>query len=329
MTTESNLPFRPRLADHVQLRRRIVGGTERLFINDTINDKIEEIDERTLKIIGCIDGTRDFNGVLLEAVRRGVYQRASEIQDVLTNLQRDGLLADGIEVGDPPLETEPERPLEVLDGYSLTCDSNGTCCSSHGAILFLQRDIERARVAAPEILSGEMDRRRGFLPLQGGIALGRYAATMIDGRCPYLREDGRCRIQLAAGAGQKPKGCRVFPASFVDDGTAVRVSVFVECPCVLRSIGRTGGDSLVPKGAEREKDLFPGCHIVRIPASIQVSDDLSATREELRRWSDALASRSGELTDPLAAFWSWGRTLFVERGAVVFKTVGFSSERAS
>lgn len=303
MSVEHNLPYRPRLADHAQLRRRFVDGAERFTVFDWIKDTVLEIDERSYDIIRCADGTRDLGGVVLEAVRQGVYRRASEIQELLVELNLGGLLADGIEVGDPPLQTAPERPLEVLDGFTLTCDSNGTCCSSHGGITFLEKDIERARAAAPEILSDEADRRRGFVPLQGAFALGRYAVTMIDGRCPYLREDGLCRIQVAAGAAAKPKGCRVFPSSFVDDGTAVRVSVLVECPCVLASVDVAGGTPLVPEGAEREGDLVPGCYIQRIPTTIQVSDESTATRDELRQWADTILECDAP-TDPLTAFWS-------------------------
>ena len=215
----------------------------------------------------CADGTRDIGGVLLAAVRRGSYRRVSDVVTLLSELHSRGLLGDGIEVGEPPTMPEAfDRPLEVLDDYSLTCDANGTFCSTYDSVVFSSDDVARARGLVPDVLSTGADRSRGFLPLQGSVPLHAVAVTMVDGRCPYLLNDGRYRIQTASTAESKPLGCRNFLSTFVDDGVAVRVSVAVECPCVLASLKGKVGDSLVPAGAKRASDLLPGSPVVHLPS---------------------------------------------------------------
>ena len=64
---------------------------------------------------------------------------------------------------------------------------------------------------------------------------------IVDGRCAYLGESGWCSLHTKAGPAAKPLGCALFPASFLDDGERIRVSTWVECACVLASVGRPGG----------------------------------------------------------------------------------------
>jgi lysine-N-methylase len=303
MTDAPMIPFRPRLADHALLRRYHIKGVERLLIIDAITDDVLEIEANALDLIRCADGTRDLGGIILTAVRRGAYRRASEVTGLLAELAERGLLTDGIEPGLPPNLRCPERPLEVIPGYSLHCDANGSCCGTYSAVALSPDEAQRARALLPEILNTDADRSRGFLPVQSSVELHALAITMVDGHCPYLADDGRCRIQLVAGPEAKPRGCRIFPATFVDDGRAVRVSVAVECPCVLASLGLEGGGNLLPSGAAVEADLIPGSPIVRLPEIITVSESHRATRDELRTWSKALVELTVNLDDPLAAFW--------------------------
>jgi lysine-N-methylase len=320
MSTDPTLPFRPRLADHVVLRRYVTDGREHVLIKSVVANEVVEIDPRTLRIIMCVDGTRDLGGVMLAAVRAGVYRRASEIHEVLLDLCRRGFLVDGIESGPPAIVPEPARPLEPLDGYTLTCDANGTCCGNYSAIAFLSDEIARARALAPDLLNAPSDRERGLLPIRSSAPTASLAVTMVDGHCPYLTDDGKCRIQLAAGPAAKPAGCRIFPATMVDDGTAIRVSVSVECPCILASLDRPGGEPLIPAGAVTEADLIPGSPVIRLPESIEVTGGRTARRRELRAWSEAVLALCGEVTDPLAAFWTL---------ADVVRDVGLSPPDAS
>ncbi len=314
MTQPVTLPFRPRLADHALLRRHIVGGREQLVVHDMLREEVLEIDDRQLQILRCCDGTRDLGGIELAAVRAGVYRRSSELEVLLIELQQRALLVDGIEVTSPPVEAHDERPLELLDRFTLKCDGNGGCCSTYSSIAFLEGEAERAVAAVPEVLTharpGSGAEPTGktahlFLPLKGSVAGPQSAVTLVDGRCAFLDDDQRCRIHAAAGGEAKPRGCQSFPASFVDDGTAIRVSVAVECPCVLRSLGLSDGEPLVAAGALREGDLLL-CRIVRLPAEIFVTPETMAPRIALRRWACGIAERFETIDDGVAACWALG-----------------------
>lgn len=300
MSQNRGLPLRPRLAEHAVLRHRLLAGLEHFVVHDITTDEVLEVSARTVEIIRCADGTRDLGGVLLAAVRRGVYRNATEVEAVLAELMERRLLADGLELGDPPRSPTPERPLEVLDDFTLHCDSNGTCCCTHSAVAFRQAEMERARMMVPEREEANLS----FLPLIGSIERGVLAPTMIDGRCPYLEPDGRCQLHRLGGPEAKPLGCRLFPATFVDDGEAIRVSVMVECPCVLQSVGKPGGEPLVPPGAVVEGDLEQAIRITRLPEQIKLGPERSAPRAALRQWSQALSPLLADVDDPLAALWT-------------------------
>ena len=66
----------------------------------------------------------------------------------------------------------------------------------------------------------------------------------------------------------KPRGCRVYPATFVDDGEHIRVSMSVECPCVLASAGVEGGAPLVDPEARTRADLINVTRVGVLPARI-------------------------------------------------------------
>jgi len=282
----------------------LVDGVEHLFVHDDRTEELIEIDARAVEVICCADGTRDLGGILLAAVRRGIYRRASEVIGVLSDFQGRGLLADGIEPDEPDEERHPDHPLEVLPDFSLSCKATGTCCGIYSSVPFSPAEAALARALVPEVLASDADRSRGFMPLDGSVPGPYSAITMVDGHCPYLADDGRCRIQMAGGHEAKPRGCRIFPASFVDDGTAVRVSVSVECPCVLASVGAQGGSPLVPEGAKVEAELVPGCRVVRLPRLVAATAEKPASRDELRAWAMAVEPALGDLENPLGALWA-------------------------
>lgn len=303
MSPPGPLPYRPRLADHVALRRHLVDGSERIFAQDDRTAEIIELRPQQLTWLLCADGTRDVGGILLAAVRAHAYERSSDVIALLGSLHERHMLADGIEPGDAPREAAPNKPLEPLEGYSLSCDANGSCCGTYGSVAFSRQEAERARALVPDALPDPQD-LTAFLPLRGSAPTAYGAVTMVDGHCPYLATDGRCRVQLAANPQAKPLGCRIFPATFADDGTTIRVSVAVECPCVLRSLEVDGGASLIPPAATTEADLHPACPIVRLPAAILVSPEHACDRAELRRWADAVLVHTAETDDGVAALWS-------------------------
>jgi lysine-N-methylase len=292
----SDLPIRPRLSDSAMIRRHIIDGEEKLILHDRAREEAIELDRDQVEQLLACDGTRDLGGIMLEAARRHAYARGSAIEALLVESQRRGLLADGIAArAFEPLHAD--RPLEVLEGYRLHCDGNGSCCTTYASVPFTRSETQRALGICPT--EGE----RVFLPLFGAGDDRLQAVTMIDGACAFLGGDHKCRIHVAAGSAQKPRGCRVFPATHVDDGEAVRVSVAVECACVLSSLGTGAGDGLVTDGATREAELVEGTRVVRLPEQIRLDGETMAPRAELRRWSAAIASAVPPQIDGVAALW--------------------------
>jgi lysine-N-methylase len=297
----SAIPYRPRLGERATLRRHAIDGIERSYVHDAETEELLEIDAEQLAVLRACDGTRDLGGVMLAVAREGAYRRASAVEASLAELCARGLLADGL----PPPAAEsvraPERPLEVLD-LRLSCSRSGACCRVYPSIGFEPQVARRALVLAPEVLGG--DERRVFTPLSSAAG-ERLAVTQVDGACAYLGAAGSCSLHAAHGAAAKPAGCRQFPVTLVDDGEAVRVSVAVECPCVVESaLGAGGGEALVPEGAAREADLSEVWQIGRLPARVAVTARRAEDRAALRVWSAAVLAAPP--ADALAGFWALG-----------------------
>jgi lysine-N-methylase len=138
------------------------------------------------------------------------------------------------------------------------------------------------------VLDGGARPERIFLPEHGPGPTGGSAVAMIDGRCAYLADSGWCGLHTKAGAAAKPLGCSLFPASFLDDGERVRVSTWVECACVLASVGRPGGAPLIDPEARTRGDLDPAVHVARLPESALVRGEERAPTALLRRVMDEL-----------------------------------------
>ena len=304
MTSSKTLPHRPRLADAVMLRRHLNDGEEHLALYDTARSEVIEIDAPQLAQLDACDGTRDIGGVVLACVRKGVYRRFSALIDFLSGLHQRGMLTDGIAVVAKPAPSHPERPLAQLPGYRLVCDENGSCCATYSSLHFTAADARRAMAAAPDVLQGA-PRERVFLPLNNNHD-GHCSVTLVNGRCAFLADDNACRIHRASGSAAKPAGCRSYPATFVDDGQQVRVSVGVECACVLSSVGAGAGAGmpLAPEGAACEAHLLTGTRVVRLPDRIAVAADREQERGALRAWSDAVVAALPRDGDALACAWA-------------------------
>jgi lysine-N-methylase len=114
----------------------------------------------------------------------------------------------------------------------------------------------------------------------------------------------RCRRRLRThGAAAKPSGCATYPATFVFDGEAVRVSLGVECACVVESFGRRDGAPLVPAGASTRADLPAGAQLGVLPETIAIHAGATAPRAAVVQWSRA-AMRIAGTTDAVALLWS-------------------------
>ncbi|MEP7121352.1 MAG: YkgJ family cysteine cluster protein [Byssovorax sp.] len=296
------LPYHPRLAEHALVRRHVIDGEEIVVIHDTRTGDLARTGPREWAILAAADGTRDLAGLTLAAAKSGALHRVSEIRGILERLQGMGLLADGVDQPDPPADPI-DRPLSVLPDFSLTCDASGACCGVYGSIVFTPQEAARARTALPLVRDGGRREALVFTPEHGTDASGRLAVALVDNCCAYLGDDGRCGVHAIAGEGAKPATCRIYPATFVDDGEAVRVSLGVECPCVLDSVGKSGGAPLVTGAALRRADLPEGARVIELPELVAISDDAFVARDAYVRWSHLLAAQPSP-TELVAALWS-------------------------
>lgn len=286
------VPLRPKLAVHVLARRHVVDGNPRVVLHDLASGRLVQIGPREWELLAAADGTRDVAGILLAAAREGAHARAPALEAFLEQLHGAGMLADGIDASGAPGAEDPAaaaRPLEALAGFTLSCDGSGSCCRLYASILFGPVEAARARSLLPGVLGGGERHNRVFMPEHGSGPTGGAVVALCDGRCAYLAESGRCRLHEAGGASAKPVGCTTYPATFVDDGEVVRVSVSVECACVLASVDGDGGAPVLPPGARVRGDLDETLAVSSLPARIQVSPDASAPRANLRSWSRRVA----------------------------------------
>jgi lysine-N-methylase len=299
--------MRPRLAPDVAVRRHLVDGRPALAVHDTRDGRLAVVGEREGALLRCADGTRDLEGIRLAAERLGARATPSDVERWFSELRQAGLIVDADEWGAPTEDVRAEAPLRVADevrplrplpGYRLRCDGRGSCCRFYPTTLFTEADAVRARALAPDVLGAGDDASRAFTPSRGASGLsadgaGRdfagLAVTMVDGACAYLDRAG-CRIHAAGGASAKPTGCRLYPASFVDDGECVRVSVLPECACVFRSglDGATDGEPLIL--ASNTAELDPLAHVERLPETLVVSDAATWSRTRYLDWHRAAST---------------------------------------
>ena len=296
------------------VRRHFIDGEEIVVVHDARSGDLVRMPPRAWALVEAADGTRDLGGLVLAASQKGALRRTSEIVSVLTDLHAAGLLTDGI---DPfalvrgEASVDASAPLDVLP-FALSCDGSGSCCATYSTVRFTEEEASRARALLPGAASG---RGRAFLPLAGSGAQLHVAATAIDGRCAYHSADGACELHRTHGPGAKPSGCSLYPATFVFDGEAVRVSLGLECACIEKSIGLGEGTPLVPAGAAVRGDLPEGAQIATLPERIEIAPGETAARADvvrlsraaLRAWQQRAAGdgpRAG--VDAIAALWSLG-----------------------
>ncbi len=287
------LPLRPTLAAHVLARRHLVDGEPRVVLHDLGSGRLVQIGPREWELLAAADGTRDLEGVVLAAAREGAHARAPALAAFLEQLHAAGMLDDGAEAAPAPGDDDEgaaARPLEALAGFTLSCDGSGSCCRLYASILFGPVEAVRARALLPQVLDGGERHERIFMPERGSGPTGGAVVALCDGRCAYLADSGRCRLHEAGGAAAKPVGCNTYPATFTDDGEVVRVSVAVECACVLASVDREGGAPLLPPGARVRGDLDATLAVSTLPALVQVSPAAMAPRGALRSWSRRVAA---------------------------------------
>ena len=303
-------PSRPRLADHVLVRRHFVTRDdetepqETIVLHDTRTSEVLRFSARVLGLLAAADGTRDVDGIALAAARAGVLHRRSELRGMLDELHARGLLVDGI---DAPVAAEvavettvaPDRPLRALPDFALVCDGSGAFCRQYSSIAFTAAEALRARTFVPIVRGGLVPPDRVFLPLAGltppGPAPHAHAVAMVDGACAFL-DDGRCAIHAVGGLEAKPRPCAVYPATFVDDGESIRVSIKVECSCVVKSLAvhtsGSPGAALLPANVRGAADLDDAVQVRALPARIPLDrNGATWTRAAYVAWSEAFYAR--------------------------------------
>ena len=283
------LPARPRLAEHVLARRHLVGDRASVVLHDTRTGRAVQLGAREWELLAGADGTRDLEGIVLAAAREGAHARPPQLRAFLEQLWQAGFLAAGDEQAAPPtaaaqVDVDGRRALDVLPDFSMHCDGRGSCCRQYETVLFAPVEAARARALCPRVLEGGDKHERAFLPERGAGAQGGSAVALVAGACAYL-DAASCRLHEAGGADAKPLGCRLFPATFVDDGVRVRVSAVVECACVLASVGHRDGAPLVPGAARTRGELAPEIDVVVLPPHVRVTATRTVTREALHAWS--------------------------------------------
>ncbi len=297
-------PHRPRLADHVLPRLHVMGGSAHLLLHDNLRGDALELEPEQFEWLELADGTRDEEGLCLEASRRGLLHKRSQIRDVLSLLHSRGELAGGIP-GEQQVPRFEDRPIRPLPGLELGCDGNGSCCRTYSSMLFDADEVEAARGIAPPGLT----KRHGrvFLPAFGADPSIQAVATR-DGECVFLEQDSSCALHPRDA---KPRGCRTYPLTLVDDGAELLAVPVFECPCVERSFLKEI-ETRVPSLPSHEAGLPPERPITRLRDSfllLEGGEQLSL--EQLRSWrSTALESIPAAMDryDPLHWLWSWGQS---------------------
>ena len=286
----SPLPARPRLADHVSPRRHRARNEDFWVLHDEHSGAAYKLGTREWSLIEHADGTRDIEGIIAAAARDGTYARVPALQEFLEALHEADLLSDGVASVVAHVEPSRSLPLDPLPNFRLACDGSGGCCRLYSTIMFRPLEQAVSRSLLPHVFDAGNHPERAFAPLSGSTPCGATSVGFVDGRCAYLGSERRCGLHAAGGSRGKPLGCRTFPAVFVDDGQAVRVTPAVECACVLASVRMPHeGEPLVAEHATTTNELDEGVHIARLPEMILVTAKRYCTRRDLVAWSRVVA----------------------------------------
>jgi lysine-N-methylase len=309
--------FRPTLAAHVAARRHVVAGEAFVILHDTRAGQVAKIGEREWVLLRCADGTRDLSGLIAAAAAQGRETKREHVEAFFAQLDRAGMLSHGIGTEpEPPFRPAAGQPVVPLPGFRLRCDGSGSCCRVYPTTSFSPLEVATARVHGAEVLDCGLAPDGVFSPEWGSTMppWRAQAVTMVDGRCGFLSPAERCVLHEAGGAQAKPQGCRHFPATFVDDGEVVRISVAPECACVFRSAlePAQGGGHLVPPEVMSAGELAPSVFVSRVPSHLSLSGGSSAPGSTMVALGAALSrglDDSGADYDAARLLWALAQEL--------------------
>ncbi|MCA9630574.1 MAG: YkgJ family cysteine cluster protein [Myxococcales bacterium] len=294
-------PHRPRLADHVLPRLHVMADCAHLLLHDNARGDALELEPEQFEWLELADGTRDEEGLVLELSRRGRLRKRSQLHALLRELHERGELAGGIP-GEQKVERFEERPIRALPGLTLGCDGNGSCCRTYSSMLFDAAEASAARsFRAPGLTTRHA---RVFLPAFGADPAIQAVATR-DGACVFLDRDSSCALHAH---GAKPRGCRDYPLTLIDDGRHLAAVPVFECPCVERSfLGEIA--TAPPELPENEAGLAHERPVTRLRSDFALDAERRLSLAQLRDWVDSGLERMPEEprdVDPVHWMWSWG-----------------------
>ncbi len=181
-------------------------------------------------------------------------------------------------------------PIEAvtLDGARFQCQGSGGCCQGYAFGPLLESDV--ARLEALDLAGA------GFGPGPHVDVRGadRYLRTTEDGRCVFLRQDHRCGVHAAFGAGAKPTLCQLYPIRALATIDGLKLYDGGECSTFTTS-GRTG--PLIAEDAPRIVPLLRGASVVQHP-TVYLDEKLGADFGFVLAMQSSVAER---LARPLGA----------------------------
>ena len=277
----------PRLSDSALVRRHAVDGVHELVVHDARSGALYVLTPEQWALVRRADGMRTLDEI---AAADGGGVPVAAIAALFNDLTRAGLLEEG-----PRIVVEPGRPrttlgdlrhrtLVALADFAFTCDGAGECCSGYSSLSVTRDDLASARACEGGLADVDANEAASPTPLTGAEQRDHFALPLVDGRCFALNERARCTLHERGGPEAKPRSCRTYPTTLLDDGDIIRVSVTCECSCVFRSRAKSG------EGAQDRwlADLPSETPIHTLADLVPITVHAHATREAVARWSRSI-----------------------------------------
>jgi Fe-S-cluster containining protein len=182
--------------------------------------------------------------------------------------------------------------LHIPEHINFECSGCGNCCLEW-PVPATAADVVRIETLASSA---------GFRRLNAGDQRFRgFTHTLekrADGRCQYLSEENRCKLQLDHGAEAKPAMCRLFPHAFSVTPSGVYAYVSFASSAVLYNRGRAlkEQEDVLEERFELYKQLFPD---VRTDwTKLQILDGFPLAWSEFMELDEALVKLVSDFSQP-------------------------------